>query len=135
MKQISSRQTQHLSLTAVFVVLTLVELSSGLLEKGKLIWSDEFDYVSAMPDENKWTPWVNDGGAGLSNAQTDRNAYTDGTSLVLELRKEPCNGKNYTGANLVSKRGFRYGIFEMRAKLGKGAGTWSNFWLYPDSKN
>ena len=119
---------------SIFLVLTfiLIDISLSVVERGKLIWSDEFDYIG-KPNPYKWTNW-GDMSLGLSNSFTDTNAYADGSSLVMELRKESLNGKNYTGSNIVTKRGFLYGILEMRARLGKGAGTWSNFWLFPDCK-
>ena len=117
----------------IFFVLSsiLIDKCLCVVERGKLIWSDEFDYIG-KPNPYKWTNWGDMSGLGLSNSFTGTNAYADGLSLVMELRKESFNGKNYTGSNIVTKRGFLYGILEMRARLGKGAGTWSNFWLFPD---
>ena len=119
----------------IFCVLSsiLIDKCLCVVERGKLIWSDEFDYIG-KPNPYKWTNWGDMSGLGLSNSFTDTNAFADGSSLVMELRKESFNGKNYTGSNIVTKRGFLYGILEMRARLGKGAGTWSNFWLFPDCK-
>jgi beta-glucanase (GH16 family) len=49
--------------------------------------------------------------------------------LTIHTRKEFKFNKQYTSARLLSKRKFRYGIFEMRAKLPYGRGTWPAFWL------
>jgi len=38
-------------------------------------------------------------------------------------------GRRYTSGRIISRQQFRYGIFEMRAKLPHGRGTWSAFWL------
>jgi beta-glucanase (GH16 family) len=105
------------------------------IEKGDLLWSDEFNY-DGPPDSNKWYLQSNtvNNYYKISNAWTDNNAYVSGGNLTLEAKKESYTGKNYTSAAIISKRGFQYGIFEMRAKLGTGRGTWSNFWLFSDDR-
>ena len=50
-------------------------------------------------------------------------------------RKENYGGKSYTSARLSSKRTFKYGVFEMRARLPQGKGTWPAFWLLAGPKN
>lgn len=105
------------------------------IEKGDLLWSDEFNY-DGPPDSNKWYIQSNtvNNYYKISNAWKDDNAYVKEGYLTLEAKKEFYSGKNYTSAAIVSKRGFQYGIFEMRAKLGTGRGTWSNFWLFSDDR-
>ena len=46
---------------------------------------------------------------------------TDLSYFLIEL--------GYTSSRLISKRSFKYGIFEMSAKLPPGRGVWSAFWL------
>ena len=50
-------------------------------------------------------------------------------------RKENFAGQPYTSARLSSKQTFRYGVFEMRARLPRGKGTWPAFWLLAGPKN
>ncbi len=57
-----------------------------------------------------------------------------GGNLTLVIKKESKNGKNYTAGAIWSKRGFQYGIFEARIKLGIGRGAWSNFWFLSDTR-
>lgn len=105
------------------------------VDKGPLIWSDEFNY-NGPPDPNKWYPQIDPANvnAGVSSCATDKNVYATGGNLQFVIRKENLNGKNYTSAAINTKRGFRYGIFESRIKLGIGRGTWSNFLLFADQR-
>lgn len=49
--------------------------------------------------------------------------------MRIITRNEKIGGQSYTSARLVSKQKFRYGVFEMRARLPGGRGTWPAFWL------
>lgn len=49
--------------------------------------------------------------------------------LTIHTRKENKGNNRFTSARLISSKSFKYGIFEMRAKLPFGRGTWPAFWL------
>ena len=100
-------------------------------------WADEFDGSSDL--SSNWN--YNVGGNGWGNQELQyytnlaTNSRIESNALIIEARKEVYNNSNnYTSARLVSKRGFTYGIFEMRAKLPQGNGTWPAFWLLPSKK-
>lgn len=105
----------------------------------KLVWSDEFNY-SGLPDSSKWGYDV--GGHGWGNNELQyytnkriENAYVKDDLLVIDARKEDYEGKQYTSARLLSKEGWTYGKFEIRARLPEGRGTWPAIWMLPDEWN
>ncbi len=56
--------------------------------------------------------------------------------LVIQARKEASGNRSYSSARLVNKgKGeFKYGKFEIRAKLPSGRGTWPAIWLLASQK-
>src|SRR5437762_5407154 len=108
---------------------------SSAFTKWELVWSDEFNY-SGLPDPTKWNYDV--GGHGWGNNELEyytekrmENARVENGSLVIDARKEPWQGKNYTSARLVTKNkgDWQYGKIEVRAKLPRGRGTWPAIWM------
>jgi len=100
-----------------------------------LVWSDEFNY-KGLPDSAKWS--YDTGGHGWGNhelqfytARRAENARVEDGKLIIEARKEPWEGKEYTSARLVTrgKGDWKYGRIEVRARLPKGLGTWPAVWM------
>ena len=109
----------------------------------QLKFSDEFD--GSKLDNSKWSPcyyWgtasgCTNGGAGdLQWFQSDEVLVRDGI-LRLRAQKRQSNGKEYTSGLISShdKFSFKYGYAEMRAKVPRGNGFWSDFWLLSQNKN
>jgi len=102
----------------------------------QLVWNDEFD-ADAIDSQN-WSHEVNCDGGGNQEQQcytdSDENAYVDNGTLKI-VAKPAADGaeKAYTSARLVSqnKADFKYGRFEIRAKLPSGQGSWPAFWMLP----
>lgn len=103
----------------------------------KLVWSDEFE-GSGTPDSTRWTYAV--GGHGWGNKEkqfyTDarfENANQQDGKLHVIARKESWEGMDYTSARIISRGlgDFKYGRFEIRAKLPQARGTWSAIWMMP----
>ncbi len=101
----------------------------------ELVWADEFDY-EGLPDATRWSYDV--GGHGWGNQElqyyTERrpeNARVEDGRLVIEARREPWQGRDYTSARLVTrgKGDWTYGRFEVRARLPSGRGTWPAIWM------
>jgi beta-glucanase (GH16 family) len=110
-----------------------------------LLWSDEFNTL----DLNNWRQETGGHGWGNNELQfyTDRNSRSLNGNLIIEAKRESFQNRVYTSSRLRSTRKFKYGVFEMRAKLPKGRGefrtlnkkifikhffnpgTWSAFWL------
>src|ERR1043165_9972435 len=65
------------------------------------------------------------------------NARVEGGRLVIEARREPHKGREYTSARLVTKgrMDWTYGRFEVRAKLPSGRGTWPAIWMLATKQN
>lgn len=107
-----------------------------------LVWSDEFEY-SGFPDSTKWAYSVGDGcpdlcGWGNNELQyyTEKrlkNARVKDGVLTIEVHKEDFESSAFTSAKLVTrnKQDWKYGRFEIRAKLPVGRGVWSAIWMMP----
>ncbi|MGH8074318.1 MAG: glycoside hydrolase family 16 protein [Lysobacter sp.] len=99
-------------------------------------WQDEFDYTG-LPDPARWN--FEQGGDGWGNHElqhyTDstRNAQVADGVLTITARKEKAGSNDYSSARLSSKgKGdFRYGRFEVSARLPTGRGTWPAIWMLP----
>jgi beta-glucanase (GH16 family) len=100
-----------------------------------LVWSDEFN-GTGLPDTTKWgydiggNGWGNNELEYYTQARTE-NARQDSGHLTIEARKESYSGNNYTSARLLTKNkiAWTYGMFEIRAKIPHGNGTWPAIWL------
>jgi beta-glucanase (GH16 family) len=105
-------------------------------DQGELAWSDEFDGDAI--DTARWT--VRDR-TSLSFDQATIHAGNvkvhDG-SLVIEARREPAAGRDYTTGYLDTIGHFsqRHGRWEIKARLpvsaGSSRGLWPAFWLRAD---
>ncbi|WP_414828899.1 family 16 glycosylhydrolase [Alteromonas sp. H39] len=102
----------------------------------ELVWSDEFDGESI--DQNKWTHEINCQGGGNNEKQcytdsAENSFVSDGSLHIVALPAEEGAEKPYTSARLNTryKADFKYGRFEMRAKLPSGQGSWPAFWMLP----
>jgi len=102
-----------------------------------LVWQDEFDYTG-LPDSDKWGYDI--GGSGWGNNELQyyteadtNNARVENGSLVIEAHKESYSGSDYTSARLVTKNkgDWKYGRFEIKARVPAGTGTWPAVWMLP----
>lgn len=101
-----------------------------------MVWNDEFD--SAEIDSRKWNYEVNCSGGGNNEKQCYTNSKTNafinsGMLNIVALPAPEGSEKPYTSARLTTqkKADFKYGRFEMRAKLPSGQGSWPAFWMMP----
>ena len=101
-----------------------------------LVWQDEFDGTSRLPDIQKW--WYETGGGGWGNNEletyisgiqgTDTCALiSDGTLKIIAKRV----GNQILSIRMNTSESWTYGYFEARLKMPSGKGTWPAFWMMP----
>ena len=105
----------------------------------QLVWNDEFSGTNIDP--SKWTHEVNGNGGGNNELQyyTDRDLNSliiDGNLVIITKKEEYSVGNktwNYTSARLNSRKkaDWKYGRFDIRAKLPYGQGLWPAIWMMP----
>ncbi|MFZ9332071.1 MAG: glycoside hydrolase family 16 protein [Chitinophagaceae bacterium] len=117
----------------IYAILTSMPLASNA--QWKLVWSDEFK-KDGLPDPSKWGYDV--GGHGWGNNELQyytqsrkENARVENGKLIIEARREPMEGKEYTSARLVTRdiATWSSGKIEVSAKLPAGLGTWPAIWM------
>ncbi len=104
-----------------------------------LVWNDEFD--GDRLDGGKWSYQLGDGcdiglcGWGNNELQTytTANATVSNGLLVITAKEESAAGRDYTSARIrtLDNGDWKYGRFEIRARLPAGQGLWPAIWLLP----
>ena len=100
-----------------------------------LVWSDEFSGTAL--DAATWNHEIGNGSGGWGNNELEyytnstKNALVSNGNLIIEARKEPIGGFNYSSARLTTqnKKSFTYGRIDIRAKLPRGKGIWPALWM------
>lgn len=126
----------------LFIIITSFFSCQQADKKWGLVWSDEFDYED-FPDSTKWVYDVGDGCPGLCGwgnnelqyytAKRTKNARVKGGVLTIEVHEEEYEERKFTSTKLITKgKGdWKYGRFEIKAKLPTGRGIWSAIWMMP----
>jgi beta-glucanase (GH16 family) len=126
---------------SLFLLASCLFVGSSRAQTWELIWSDEFEGTEL--DESRWSyqygTGASEGLSGWGNAElqyyTDRpqNIFVQDGKLHIVARQEAHGGMNYTSARIrsINKGDWRYGRFEIRAKLPKGQGLWPAIWMMP----
>lgn len=98
-------------------------------------WSEEFS--GPVVDGSNWgfeTGYVRNGEAQYYSTRTENSRIENG-QLVIEALRDGWNGHAYTSASRTTrgKRSFKYGRFEMRARIDVRPGSWPAWWWLPDA--
>jgi beta-glucanase (GH16 family) len=125
------------TLIAIVCTSFQVVVSQPSHDNYQLVWFDEFS-VDGLPDTKNWGYEV---GCSVRNNELqyyaqarEQNSRIEKGFLIIEARKESMNGCSYTSANLISKKkDFKYGLFEIRAKIDIRQGSWPAWWWLPNS--
>lgn len=130
-------------------LLLLLSLTGCASNGYKLVWHDEFNRNGA-PDPKNWS--YEQGFVRNNELQwyQPENAVCTNGLLVIEARREhkpnpwysagdaswkfSRESIDYTSASLISRhlQEFKYGKFEMRARIDTRAGSWPAFWTLGD---
>ncbi|MFY0592171.1 glycoside hydrolase family 16 protein [Roseivirga sp.] len=126
-----------------FVLLScLIFLSISCAEKKwELVWQDEFN--QEVLDGSKWTTYVGDGcpqlcGFGNNELQhysnRPKNVRIEEGKLIVEAHNDSLGKRAYSSAKLVTKNkaSWKYGRFEVKAKVPSGKGNWPAIWMLPN---
>lgn len=109
----------------------------------RLVWSDEFEGETSIPDSLKWGYDIGDGcpdNCGWGNRQleyyTDKpaNARIENGLLIIEAHRMPTHGHQYSSARIHTRKSASWdkGRIEVRARLPRGRGVWPAIWMLPE---
>ncbi len=104
-----------------------------------LVWNDEFTGTTLNP--NTWNQEIGNGSGGWGNNELEyytnstKNVFVSNGNLIIEARKEPISGFNYSSARITTqnKKSFTLGRIDIRAKLPEGKGIWPALWMLGNS--
>lgn len=117
-------------ITLIFLPFMLINVASA--NNLTLAWSDEFNYAG-RPDSDKWRVDVGPPRNSEIGYFTNRtkNVRIEGGSLVIEAHRENYSTFKYTTGSVSTrgKKNFKYGRFEVRAKMPYGKGSHIGIWM------
>jgi acyl-CoA thioesterase-1 len=94
----------------------------------KLSWNDDFDGTTLNKSE-----WNIRTGVRFASANMPGNVSVSDGLLRLAVRKESAAGAEYTSGGVISKKEFKYGYYESRYRVPRGAGWHTSFWMMKNS--
>jgi len=107
-----------------------------------LVWADEFN-VDGMVNLTDWTyesGYVRNQEIQYYTQERPENCRIEGGQLIITGRREETpylEAHEITSASIITskKHSWKYGRFEIRAKVPSGKGPWPAFWAKGDSQN
>jgi beta-glucanase (GH16 family) len=138
-----ARRAKRWSRPAALAVAVLALFAGEALAGDRLIHSEDFSRARTY-DSTFWTAETGFFRNKEAQYYQPANVSVERGALVLEGRQErvsnaayDANGPDwrtttksadYTSGSVVSKQAFTYGVFEIVARLPRGAGTWPAIW-------
>ena len=124
------------------IFLPFLLISVGNANEWRLVWADEFNYEGRV-DSDKWRYEKGTARNNEVGYHTDRlkNVRVEGGVLVIEAHKETYTNEgevaNYTTGSIATKdtESFKYGRFEVRAKIPYGKGSHVAAWFRGVNRN
>ena len=119
----------------IMATTTINTIACNDAESKKQAWEIHFSKASDLQENFNYQ--IGEGGWGNNEIQEYTNLSTNSTikdgHLVVSLVKEKTTTglDHWTSARLNSKRTFKYGKIEFRAKFPVGVGLWPALWLMP----
>ncbi|MDR2145734.1 MAG: family 16 glycosylhydrolase [Tannerella sp.] len=112
------------------------ELPNYVPDGYSIVWQDEFESSSRMPDMQKW--WYETGNHGWGNNELENYIagargqdtcalISDGVLKIIAKKV----GSEVLSIRMNTDESWTYGYFEARMKLPSGRGTWPAFWMLP----
>lgn len=132
--KILAKELKMILTFALFFVLLGFNVKDIFAQEYHLVWADEFNGTKL--DSTKWSYQIgNRHGWGNHEKEyyTSENAIVKDGYLTIIAKKEKHDGFDYTSSRIrtINKGDWKYGKFEMRAKLPVGKGMWPAFWMMP----
>lgn len=138
------------TLSLLFIAPSFAYSATNDIPKGyKLVWADEFS-GKGYPDSRFWD--YDTSGNRLKWYHNERQYYTskrlenarvENGVLIIEARQEALSGlpgwvgQEFSSVRLITKgrKSFKYGFFEIRAKLPCAVGSWPAIWMLGETPN
>ncbi|WKV11189.1 glycoside hydrolase family 16 protein [Marivirga harenae] len=98
----------------------------------ELVWQDEFEAEQLSDD---YTFEIGTGSNGWGNNESqyyrEENTRLDEGYLVIQAKEENFQGREYTSSRIITegKKEFKYGRFDIRARMPYGQGIWPAIWM------
>ncbi|MGM0580405.1 MAG: glycoside hydrolase family 16 protein [Bacteroidota bacterium] len=98
----------------------------------ELVWQDEFE-ADQLSDDYTFEIGTGSNGWGNNESQyyREENTRLEDGYLVIQAKEENFQGQEYTSSRIITegKKEFKYGRFDIRARMPYGQGIWPAIWM------